>query len=64
MNFEWNLFEFTKNDCSQLAKFVKGSKQLRALHVCRSKMTDERARLLISQLLGHPTLQTLGKQLL
>ena len=60
MNFEWSLFEFTKNDCQQLATYVKGCGQLRALHVCRSKMTDERARLLISHLLGHPSLETLG----
>ena len=63
MNFEWSLFEFTKNDCLNLAKFVKGCSQLRVLRVRRSKITDERARLLISHLLDHPGLQILGKML-
>lgn len=61
MNFEWNLFEFTKNDCLNLAKFVKGCGHLKVLRVRRSKIMDERARLLISYLLDHPALQTLGK---
>ena len=62
MNFEWNLFEFTKKDCLNLAKYVKGCGRLRVLRVRRSKMEDDRARQLISHILDHPSLETLGKQ--
>lgn len=60
MNFEWGLFEFTKTDCLQLAKAVKSATHLKVLCVCHSKITDERARLLISYLLDHPGLTTLN----
>ena len=62
MNFEWSLFEFTKNDCLNLAKYVKSCSHLKILRLRRSKVSDERARLLISYLLDHPGLETLGKQ--
>ena len=53
MNFEWGLFEFTKMDCQLLAQAVKATPTLRMLRVHRSKVDNERGRLLISHLLDH-----------
>ena len=60
MNFEWGLFNFTNEDCQRLAGAVKASKHLKILRIHHSKIEDKKARLLISHLLDHPGLQTLG----
>lgn len=62
MNFAWDMFEFTQADCQSLAAAVKASPQLQLLHLHRSKLTDDGARLIISKLLDHPSLQVLGEQ--
>lgn len=59
MNFDWGLFEFTKVDCTRLSKAVGSSRTLQILHVCCSKMSDERGRMLASHILDHPSLQGL-----
>ncbi|CAF0840849.1 unnamed protein product [Rotaria sp. Silwood1] len=61
MNFDWNMFEFTKKDCQILAKCVQQCKTLRVLHLHRSKVDDLRIRMLIRDgLLDHPTLVELN----
>lgn len=60
MNFEWNLFEFTSKDCSLLAKAIKNCSNLRVFHLHKSKVNDEKARILISHLLDHPTVEILN----
>ena len=58
MNFDWNMFEFTKKDCQLLAKCVQQCKTLRVLHIHRSKIDDLKIRMLIRDgLLDHPTLE-------
>lgn len=59
MNFEWNLFEFTNRDCSGLAKTIKSCSKLKLFHLHKSKVDDEKARVLISHLLDHSSLTTL-----
>jgi len=59
MNFEWSLFEFTTKDCYLLAKAAKLCKTLETFHFHRSKIADDKARVLISHLIDHPTLNTL-----
>ena len=61
MNFEWGLFEFTRMDCQLLAQAVKATPTLRRLRLCRSKVDNERGRLLVTHLLDHPSLSLLGK---
>lgn len=60
MNFEWQLFEFTKKDCQVLAKCVSQCHTLRSLHINWSKIDDDKIRLFISQILDHPTLVELN----
>jgi len=59
MNFEWNLFDFTSRDCSFLAKAVKVCHSLKMLHLHKSKVDDEKARVLISHMMDHPCLEIL-----
>lgn len=59
MNFEWNLFEFTNKDCSLLAKALKSCSTLKLFHLHKSKVDDEKARVIISHLLDHPSLDIL-----
>lgn len=56
MNFEWNLFQFTSRDCLYLAKCVAACKTLKVFRLHRSKVDDEKVRVLISYLLDHPGL--------
>ena len=56
MNFEWNLFQFTARDCLLLAKCIAACKQLKVLRLHRSKVDDDKVRVLISHLLDHPSL--------
>ena len=60
MNFEWSLFEFTRNDCTNLSKAIKASKVLTTMRLHRSQVDDVKGRVLVSHLLDHPTLTTLG----
>lgn len=61
MNFDWNMFEFTKKDCQILSKCVQQCKTLRVLHLHRSKVDDLRIRMLTRDgLLDHPTLVELN----
>ena len=56
MNFEWNLFQFTARDCLLLAKCVASCKTLRVFSLQRSKVDDDKVRVLISHILDHPGL--------
>jgi hypothetical protein len=60
MNFEWQLFDFTKRDCQVLSKCISQCTTLRSLHLNRSKIDDDKIRLLISQILDHPSLTELN----
>ncbi|XP_062324347.1 dynein regulatory complex subunit 5 [Osmerus eperlanus] len=60
MNFEWNLFEFTYRDCESLSKALKSCKTLKVLRLHQSKVDDEKCRILVNQLLDHPTLKELN----
>ena len=60
MNFEWQLFEFSKKDCQMLAKCVKNCTWLKSLHINWSKIDDDKLRLFISQILDHPNLVDLN----
>lgn len=56
MNFEWNLFQFTARDCLQLAQCVAACKALKVFRLHRSKVDDDKVRVLISHILDHPGL--------
>lgn len=60
MNFEWQLFDFSKKDCQVLAKCVAQCKTLKSLHINWSKVDDDKIRLFISQILKHPSLVELN----
>jgi len=59
MNFEWNLFEFTQNDCLSLSNALKACTTLKMLHLHKSKVDDEKCRVIIANLLDHPALESL-----
>nr|XP_031544455.1 dynein regulatory complex subunit 5 [Vicugna pacos] len=59
MNFEWNLFLFTYRDCHSLAATVKACHTLKIFRLTRSKVDDDKARILIRSLLDHPALEEL-----
>lgn len=56
MNFEWNLFNFTYQDCCNLAAAVKMCHNLKVFKLTRSNVDDDRTRLLVRSLLDHPSL--------
>ncbi|CAI9580765.1 unnamed protein product [Staurois parvus] len=56
MNFEWNLFRFTERDCGLLADTFKTFRNLKVFRLHRSKVDDDKARVLIRSLLDHPSL--------
>ena len=60
MNFEWQLFEFSKKDCQLLSRCVAHCSSLRSLHLNWSKIDDDKLRLFISQILDHPSLVELN----
>jgi hypothetical protein len=60
MNFEWQLFDFTKRDCQVLSKCIAQCTTLKKLHLNRSKIDDDKIRLFISQILDHPSLNELN----
>ncbi|XP_072266130.1 dynein regulatory complex subunit 5 [Pyxicephalus adspersus] len=56
MNFEWNLFRFTDRDCSLLVDTLKKFRNLKVFRLHKSKVDDDKARILIKSLLDHPSL--------
>ena len=56
MNFEWTLFQFTARDCLQLAQCVAACKHLKVFRLHRSKVDDDKVRVLISHILDHPSM--------
>ncbi|KAM6182302.1 dynein regulatory complex subunit 5 [Erethizon dorsatum] len=59
MNFEWKLFLFTYHDCHSLAATIKACHTLKIFRLTRSRVDDERARILIRSLLDHPAIEEL-----
>ncbi|XP_031997060.1 dynein regulatory complex subunit 5 [Hylobates moloch] len=59
MNFEWNLFLFTYRDCHSLAAAIKACHTLKIFKLTRSKVDDDKARIIIRSLLDHPVLEEL-----
>ncbi|XP_022085949.1 T-complex-associated testis-expressed protein 1-like [Acanthaster planci] len=59
MNFEWNLFQFTSRDCQLLSKCLKACRSLKIFQLHRSKVDDDKVRVLIAHILDHPSLQEL-----
>ncbi|XP_007537453.1 dynein regulatory complex subunit 5 [Erinaceus europaeus] len=59
MNFEWNLFLFTFRDCHSLAATIKACHTLKVFRLTRSKVDDDKSRILIRGLLDHPALEEL-----
>ncbi|NXK46139.1 DRC5 protein, partial [Chauna torquata] len=60
MNFEWNLFKFTYKDCCNLAVAVKMCHSLKVFKLTRSNVDDDKTRLLVRNLLDHPSLVELN----
>ncbi|NWV85398.1 DRC5 protein, partial [Dasyornis broadbenti] len=56
MNFEWSLFNFTEQDCSNLAAAVKMCRNLKVFKLTQSKVNDDQTKLLSRNLLDHPCL--------
>ncbi|KAA8583077.1 hypothetical protein FQN60_015623, partial [Etheostoma spectabile] len=59
MNFEWKMFEMTTSDCESLAKALKSCMTLKLLKLHQSHIEDEKCRLLVKNLLDHPSLREL-----
>lgn len=59
MNFDWNLFRFTVNDCAWLTEFVGHSPMLRSLTIHRSRVDDVRMLMLVEGLTNHASLTEL-----
>lgn len=59
MNFEWNLFQFTSRDCLLLSKCVKRCSSLKIFQLHRSKVDDDKSRVLIAHIIDHPSLEEL-----
>ncbi|NWT20330.1 DRC5 protein, partial [Vireo altiloquus] len=56
MNFEWSLFNFTEQDCSNLAAGLKMCHNLRVFKLTRSKVDDGKIKVLARNLRDHPCL--------
>ncbi|XP_063297643.1 dynein regulatory complex subunit 5 [Pelobates fuscus] len=56
VNFQWNLFNFTEQDCVSLAKALQIFKNLKVFRLNKSKVDDEKVRVLVRRLLNHPSL--------
>ncbi|XP_026174454.1 dynein regulatory complex subunit 5 isoform X2 [Mastacembelus armatus] len=59
MNFEWKMFEMTDRDCVSLATALKSCKTLKLLRLHQSHIEDKKCRLLVKNLLDHPSLREL-----
>ncbi|NXN91563.1 DRC5 protein, partial [Rhinopomastus cyanomelas] len=60
MNFDCNLFNFTHQDCCNLAAAVKMCHSLKVFKLTRSKVDDDKTGLLVHSLLDHPCLVELN----
>ncbi|NXC45298.1 DRC5 protein, partial [Penelope pileata] len=60
MNFEWNLFKFTYQDCCNLASALKMCHNLKVFKLMRSNVDDDKTKLLVRNLLDHPSLVELN----
>lgn len=60
MNFEWKMFQMTKQDCNTLAVALKSCKTLKVLWLRQSLVDDDQCRLLVKDLLDHPSLTELN----
>ncbi|NXN15006.1 DRC5 protein, partial [Indicator maculatus] len=60
MNFEWKLFNFTHQDCCNLAAAVKMCHNMKVFKLTQSKVDDEKTKLLVCNLLDHPCLVELN----
>ncbi|NWR70975.1 DRC5 protein, partial [Centropus unirufus] len=60
MNFEWNLFNFTHQDCCNLAGALKMCPSLKVFKLTHSEVDDDKTRLLVHNLLDHPCLVELN----
>ncbi|NXG19783.1 DRC5 protein, partial [Grallaria varia] len=60
MNFEWNLFNFTSQDCRSLAAAVKMCRSLKVFKLTQSNVDDEKTKVLARNLLDHPCLVELN----
>ncbi|XP_053918675.1 dynein regulatory complex subunit 5 isoform X2 [Cuculus canorus] len=60
MNFQWNLFNFTYQDCCNLAVAVKKCHSLKVFKLTHSTVDDDKTRLLVRNLLDHPCLVELN----
>ncbi|XP_054255078.1 dynein regulatory complex subunit 5 [Indicator indicator] len=60
MNFEWKLFNFTHQDCCNLAAAVKMCHNMKVFKLTQSKVDDEKTKLLVRNLLDHPCLVELN----
>ncbi|NXQ52387.1 DRC5 protein, partial [Anthoscopus minutus] len=56
MNFEWSLFHFTELDCFNLAAALKICRNLKVFKLTRSKVDDDKIKLLARNLQDHPQL--------
>ncbi|KAJ3190767.1 T-complex-associated testis-expressed protein 1 [Irineochytrium annulatum] len=59
INFNWNVFGMTINDCAALCNSLKHNNVLRSLTIQMSGVDDDRIRLLASALLDNKTLEHL-----
>ncbi|NXC37326.1 DRC5 protein, partial [Campylorhamphus procurvoides] len=60
MNFEWYLFNFTNQDCSNLASAFRMCRRLKVFKLTRSNVDDEKTKLLARNLTDHPCLVELN----
>ncbi|XP_068013505.1 dynein regulatory complex subunit 5 [Melanerpes formicivorus] len=60
MNFEWKLFNFTHQDCCNLAAAVKMCHNMKVFKLTQSKVDDDKTKLLVRNLLDHPCLVELN----
>ncbi|KAL8568283.1 hypothetical protein ACOMHN_040856 [Nucella lapillus] len=59
MNFEWKLLKFKNTDCLKLARAVATCSTIKVFRLHRSKVDDEKVRVLINHLLDHPSIEDL-----
>ena len=59
MNFDWSLFQFTRRDCTFLARGLEKCSNLVELRITKSCLDDYRARVLYKYLKSHTGLKVL-----
>ncbi|CAI2722480.1 unnamed protein product [Schistosoma spindalis] len=60
MNFQWSLYQFTRNDCLNLSKAIQQHSYIKILNLINSHVNSEQCRLLAIHLQNHPTLKCLN----